>query len=112
MTKIKYTKMKKQVFVISILFLFLTVGFSQEVKWTGPSVDLSHGRLVVSANGRYLEFEDGSDFLYIGDTGWELVHRLNREDAEKYLEKRREQGFTVIQAVVLAEFDGLGAPNA
>ena len=31
--------------------------------------------------------------------------------AEKYLEKRREQGFTVIQAVILAELDGLHTPN-
>jgi hypothetical protein len=35
-----------------------------------------------------------------------LFHRLNREEADHYLETRAAQGFTVIQAVVLAEFDG------
>ena len=85
---------------------------SQEITWEGPSVDFSHGNLVVSAAGRYLEFGDGTPFLYVGDTAWELFHRLNREEAENYLEKRREQGFTVIQAVVLAELDGLNTPNA
>ena len=29
----------------------------------------------------------------------------------QYLENRRAKGFTVIQAVALAEFDGLGTPN-
>jgi hypothetical protein len=37
---------------------------------------------------------------------------LNREQSDLYLETRSRQGFTVIQAVVLAEFDGLYSPNA
>lgn len=65
-----------------------------------------------SENRRFLEHRHGTPFLYLGDTAWELFHRLTREDAERYLELRRAQGFTVIQAVVLAEFDGLTAPNA
>jgi hypothetical protein len=40
-----------------------------------------------------------------------LLHRLNREDAEYYLKTRASQGFTVIQAVALAEFDGLREKN-
>ncbi len=56
-------------------------------------------------------FEDGTPFFYLGDTAWELFHRLSKEDAEKYLENRREKGFTVIQAVILAELDGLNTPN-
>ncbi len=68
--------------------------------------------LKVSKNQRYLETSDGKPFFYMADTGWELFHRLTREDASKYLETRASQGFTVIQAVALAEFDGLNAPNA
>jgi hypothetical protein len=41
-----------------------------------------------------------------------LFHRLNREEAEKYLENRRQKRFTVIQAVALAELDGIRTPNA
>ncbi len=67
--------------------------------------------LRVSDNKRYLVRADGTPFFYLGDTAWELFHRLNREEAERYLRRRAEQGFTVIQAVVLAELDGLHTPN-
>ena len=78
----------------------------------GPSVDFSHGDLKVSDNRRFLVHADGTPFLYLGDTAWELFHRLTREEAELYLENRRQKGFTVIQAVALAELDGLNTPNA
>ena len=64
----------------------------------------------ISSNQRYL-LKDGKPFFWLGDTAWELFHRLDREEADYYLQKRASQGFTVIQAVVLAEFDGLNAPN-
>jgi hypothetical protein len=67
--------------------------------------------LKVSKNGRYLETSAGKPFLYLGCTAWELFHRLNREEATEYLKNRAEKGFTVIQAVVLAENDGLRTPN-
>ena len=67
--------------------------------------------LFVSENGRYLTLPDGRPFFYLGDTAWELFHKLNREEATIYLENRAEKGFTVIQAVLLAEMDGLRTPN-
>jgi len=73
---------------------------------------LKHEFLKVSTNGRYLEDKNGKPFLYLGCTAWELFHRLNREEAVEYLQNRKEKGFTVIQAVVLAENDGLRTPNA
>ncbi|GAA0540491.1 glycoside hydrolase family 140 protein [Chitinophaga japonensis] len=68
-------------------------------------------QITVSDNHRYL-LRNGRPFFWLGDTAWELFHRLNREQASQYLQHRAEQGFTVIQAVVLAEFDGLHTPNA
>jgi hypothetical protein len=65
----------------------------------------------ISINQRYL-LKDGKPFFWLGDTGWELFHRLDREEAERYLKRRSEQGFTLIQAVVLAEMDGLHIGNA
>lgn len=66
----------------------------------------------VSDNRRFLVHDDGTTpFFYLGDTAWELFHRLNREKADMYLKDRAEKGFTVIQAVVLAELDGLNDPN-
>ena len=68
--------------------------------------------LRVSPNQRYLVDESGRPFFWLGDTGWELFHRLTYAEAKKYLSIRAGQGYTVIQAVVLAEFDGLHTPNA
>jgi hypothetical protein len=66
----------------------------------------------VSDNARYLVHRDGRPFFYLGDTAWELFHRLNREEADLYLQTRARQGFTAIQAVVLAELDGPDVPNS
>jgi hypothetical protein len=68
--------------------------------------------LRVSKDGHYLVFDDGSPFFYLGDTAWELFHRLNGEDAVRYLENRAEKGFTVIQAVVLPQLGEFNGPNA
>ncbi|MEO6719434.1 MAG: glycoside hydrolase family 140 protein [Ferruginibacter sp.] len=65
----------------------------------------------VSANKRFL-LKDNKPFFWLGDTGWELFHRLDRAETDRYLKRRSEQGFTVIQAVVLAEMDGMRVPNA
>jgi hypothetical protein len=69
-------------------------------------------QLRVSGNRRFLVRADGSPFSWFADTAWELFHRLTREEAAFYLNKRAEQGFTLIQAVVLAEFAGIRQPNA
>lgn len=68
-------------------------------------------QLQVSSNKRFLQTTDGKPFFWLGDTAWELFHRLNREEATTYLKNRADKGFTVIQAVVLAESDGLHDPN-
>ncbi len=71
----------------------------------------SQSRLKVSENKHFIVKADGSPFFYLGDTAWELFHRLNREEAERFLKNRAAKGFTVIQAVALAELDGLNDPN-
>ena len=69
-------------------------------------------KLRISDNRRFLVCEDGRPFFYLGDTAWELFHRCDREEAETYLANRAAKGFTVIQAVALAELEGLTVPNA
>jgi len=69
-------------------------------------------RIRVSQNRRFLVQEDGTPFFWLGDTAWELIHKLNRENAEKYLKNRAERQFNVVQAVALAELEGLQTPNA
>ena len=73
--------------------------------------DVRVGGLRVSEDGRRLVRADGTLFFWLGDTAWELFHRLDREEARLYLEDRARKGFTVIQAVALAELEGLDVPN-
>jgi len=68
-------------------------------------------RLRVSDNHRFLVTQDGQPFFWLGDTAWELFHRLTREQAELYLDNRARKGFNVIQTVAIAELDGHTAPN-
>ena len=68
-------------------------------------------RLRVAANHRYLEYDDGTPFFYLGDTAWEMLHRLTLEEARHYLADRATKGFTVIQTVVLAELGGVSEPT-
>lgn len=65
----------------------------------------------VSENKRYL-LKENKPFVWVGDTAWELFHALDRDSTTYYLTKRATQGFTIIQAVALAELDGLNSPNA
>lgn len=89
--------MMRSFFSLSILLLLTFSLHSQSLK--------------VSENDRYLTNPDGSSFLWIGDTAWELFHKLDREEATEYLKNRKAKGFTLIQAVVLAENEGLRTPN-
>ena len=64
----------------------------------------------VSENHRFLLDQFGKPFFYMGDTAWELFHRLDRQEADVYLKERARQRFNVIMAVVLAEH-GYEQPN-
>jgi Protein of unknown function (DUF4038)/Putative collagen-binding domain of a collagenase len=68
-------------------------------------------KLKVSDDKRFLVTADGKPFFYLADTGWELFHRLDRKQALQYLDKRAAQGYNAIQAVALAELDGIDDPN-
>ncbi len=43
----------------------------------------SNRGLKVSDNGRYLVKADGSPFFWLGDTAWELFHRLDRDETTR-----------------------------
>lgn len=57
--------------------------------------------LRISDNNRFIVTEKGNPFFWLGDTGWLLFKKLNREEAEKYLENRQQKGFNIIQVMVL-----------
>ena len=89
--------------IITVLILWTGVSISQ-TKWT-------HGHLTVSPDGHSLMNENGQPFFWLGDTGWELFHRLTKEEITTYIDNRYKKGFNVIQAVALAEFSGLTKPT-
>ena len=103
--------MKTFLFII-VLITFFSCSKPQQINLSQKeNLTTVKGKLIVSENKRFLQYEDGTPFFYLGDTAWELFHRLNREQADKYLENRAQLGFTVIQAVILAEENGLVDPN-
>jgi hypothetical protein len=69
-------------------------------------------RIQVHSGGHFLQYEDGRPFFWLGDTAWELIHHTTREETSYYLHTRSLQGFTVIQTVVLSEFQGVNEASA
>ena len=65
--------------------------------------------LRLSANKRFFRTEDGKPFFWLGDTGWLLFVKCNREDAIHYLETRKQQGFNVVQVMVLHDVNNKNA---
>jgi hypothetical protein len=47
--------------------------------------------LRVSDNHRFLVTTSGAPFFWLGDTAWELFHRLTREEARFYFAARQRQ---------------------
>ncbi|WP_020528124.1 glycoside hydrolase family 140 protein [Flexithrix dorotheae] len=85
--------------ILIILFTLLNTSiFAQELK--------------ISDDKRHIVYKDGKPFFWLGDTAWELFHRTNKEEADLYLQNRADKGFTVIQAVVLAELEGLNVASS
>jgi hypothetical protein len=62
-------------------------------------------QLKISANKRFLQTEDSKPFFWLGDTGWLLFVKCNREDAIKYLDDRKQKGFNVIQVMVVHDIN-------
>jgi len=75
------------------------------------SLSVSAQFLRVSGNQRFLVTSGGEPFFWLGDTGWEMLHRLDRQEMEHYMRNRSGKGFTVIQTVIVGEIDGLAFPN-
>lgn len=58
-------------------------------------------RLRVSDNGRYLVDAQGQPFTWLADTAWTMPQRMKADDVDYFMQRRKEQGFTVLQIVAL-----------
>ncbi|MBS2096770.1 glycoside hydrolase family 140 protein [Carboxylicivirga linearis] len=91
----------KQIFILFVSFMLSQSVFGQNLPL-----------LKISRDSSYIVTKDDKPFFWLGGTAWELIHRLDREEVDRYLTDRANKGFTIIQTVILAELDGLNTPNA
>lgn len=61
--------------------------------------------LKISANKRYFQTKDGKPFFWLGDTGWLLFKKCKKDEALRYLDTRKQQGYNVIQVMLLHELN-------
>lgn len=83
--------------MIRTTFTILMLAVAVIINAQGKNLPL----IKVSANKRFFQTADGKPFFWLGDTGWLLFTKLNREEALTYLDTRQQQGFNVIQSMVL-----------
>ncbi|URZ17284.1 DUF4038 domain-containing protein [Clostridium felsineum] len=58
-------------------------------------------KLRISKNKRYLVNQNNKPFIWLADTDWTIAQRLKWDDVEYLMQKRKSQGFTVLQIVAL-----------
>ena len=86
--------------VIAIVGSALIIVMGSSTPKTQP-LEKGQPKLKVSDNQHYLIDENNNPFFWLGDTGWLLFSKLNREEADQYLTDRAEKGFNVVQVMVL-----------
>ncbi len=96
--------MRSYCFILVLITALLAPGGS-------PSRGGSPGdtQLKIAPGGHYFIDQNGQPFFWLGDTGWLLFAKLNREETERYLEDRRLKGFNVIQVMLLHSLDAVDA---
>ena len=87
------SKLKKVSLILTLLASSIVLA-QAEKPW-------DNGRLKVSDNNRYLVFENGKPFFWLGNTSWLMPERLNRDDVEFYLTTETANGYNVEQVQVL-----------
>lgn len=85
--------MRKFLFVLSLLCGLSFTAYAQK-PW-------DNGHLEVSSNSSFLQFSNGKPFFWLGDTGWLLPERLDRNEVQYYLQRCKEAGFNIVQIQVM-----------
>ncbi len=68
------------------------------------ALSASAQKLEISDNGRFFTAA-GQPFFWLGDTAWLLFNKLDREQAQRYLDDRAAKGFNVIQVSIVHTLD-------
>lgn len=83
----------KKTLLLTLFLMALSLGGVQ----SAIVVPWKNGALRVSDNHRYLVHENGTPFFWLGDTGWLMPERLDRDEVNFYLSRCAEAGFNVVQ---------------
>ena len=75
-------------------------------RYPGSGTLYRHGFLRVSDNRRHLAYNDGTPFLWMGDTAWAVPQRATDEEWEAYLTDRFAKHFTLIQLAPAPQWAG------
>ena len=86
--------MKKRILSVCLMLGLATIFTYAQKPW-------DKGRLMISSNNRYLQFENGSPFFWLGDTGWLVPQHLDRSEVEYYFNKCRRAGYNMVQIQVM-----------
>jgi hypothetical protein len=100
--------MKKN-FIALLVLLFTTTTFYAQTKKEGAKHPWDNGKLKVTENGRYLQHENGAPFFWLGDTGWLLPERLNRDEADFYLSECSKREYNVVQIQTIDKVPSINA---
>lgn len=82
---------KKGFFILALLGSFLFRVSAQKVL---PLIQ-------VASNKHFFQTSDGKPFFWLGDTGWLLFVKMNRDEIVQYLDNRKAKGFNLIQVMVV-----------
>ncbi len=74
--------------------------------YSGTNPLYRRGFLKVSGSKRYLTYDDGTPFLWMGDTAWVAPLKASQSDWQAYVDDRAAKGFTVIQISPASSWGG------
>lgn len=93
--------------IIAFLCVFAAITVQGQRLW-------NNGQLRVSENQRFLQFENGQPFFWLGETAWLMPERLNRDEVVYYLKTCHEAEYNMVQVQVLnavPSFNIYGIPS-
>jgi hypothetical protein len=77
-------------------------GTIKVLKYNGSNPLQTKWPIKVSPTGRYLVYNNGDPFFYLGDTAWEMTWKSYSDEVRKYISDRKKKGFNVCQVVAMS----------
>ncbi|NMA75433.1 MAG: DUF4038 domain-containing protein [Bacteroidales bacterium] len=82
--------------ILGLLFLFLLSGIQSNQAQT-QTLPWQKGKLIISENSRYLQYENGDPFFWLGETAWLLPSRSDRNEVDYFMKTIKDNAYNVVQ---------------